>query len=169
MMKATSARKRIHGQVHLSQGERVPCYVVLLASVAACASNPKANHDSGTAATDTENVNTTVNPVIISASTPRPRTGTWSVNYWTWPDALTGTETLVAALKPAFLRVGGYNNDVNMPDPFSNDQLDTMVAYARAIGAEPILQVPLLLDTTSVQPTAATAAAMIRYANITKA
>src|SRR5215813_9395488 len=61
-------------------------------------------------------------PVVISAATPRPRSGTWSVNYWTWPttygDAVTGTETVIGALVPRYLRVGGYNNDANAPDPF---------------------------------------------------
>ena len=89
----------------------------------------------------------------------------WSPTYG---DDVAGTETLVAALKPSFMRVGGYNNDANIPDPFDDGQLDTMVAYARAIGAEPILQVPVLGDTAGQQPTAATAAQMVTYANVTK-
>jgi len=89
----------------------------------------------------------------------------WSPTYG---DDVAGTETLVADLKPSFMRVGGYNNDANIPDPFDDAQLDTMVAYARAIGAEPILQVPVLGDTTGQQPTAATAAQMVTYANVTR-
>jgi hypothetical protein len=81
---------------------------------------------------------------------------------------VTGTDALVAALKPGVMRVGGYNNDANTPDPFDDAKLDAMVAYARAIGAEPILQVPLLADTTGQPATAATAAAMVAYANVTK-
>ncbi|HUL98998.1 MAG TPA: hypothetical protein VLU24_06195 [Mycobacterium sp.] len=111
-------------------------------------------------------------PVIISVATPRPRTGSWSVNYWTWPAAygnsVAGTETLVAALAPTFMRVGGYNNDANTPNAFDDTQVDAMIAYARAIGAEPILQVPLLADNGGQPPTAATAAAMVTYANVTK-
>jgi hypothetical protein len=80
------------------------------------------------------------------------RTATWSLNYWTWPEAygdpVSGTETWVATLAPAFMRVGGYNNDANTPNPFTDAEMDKAVAYAKAVGAEPILQVPLLADTT---------------------
>ncbi|HSS39244.1 MAG TPA: hypothetical protein VLT58_10780, partial [Polyangia bacterium] len=54
------------------------------------------------------------------------------------------------------------------PDPFDHAQLDAMVAYARAIGAEPILQVPVLGDTSGKTPTPDTAAEMVTYANVTK-
>jgi hypothetical protein len=117
----------------------------------------------------------TVTPVTIQAATATraARTTTWSVNYWTWtPDFgndLPGTEPLVAAITPTYLRVGGYNNDANTPDTFDNAQLDAMVTYARAIGAEPILQVPhLAADSTGTPATAANAAAMVQYANVTK-
>ena len=117
----------------------------------------------------------TVTPVTIQAATAMrtPRTTTWSVNYWTWTPSfgndLPGTEALVAAITPAYLRVGGYNNDANTPSTFDNAQLDAMVTYARAIGAEPILQVPhLAADSTGTPATAANAAAMVQYANVTK-
>jgi hypothetical protein len=114
----------------------------------------------------------TVAPVTVSTKTRTPRTTTWSVNYWDWmPDfgnAVAGTEALVAALTPTYMRVGGYNNDANTPNPFDDAQLDAMVSYANAIGAKPILQVPLLADTAGNPPTADTAAAMVQYANITK-
>jgi hypothetical protein len=74
------------------------------------------------------------------------RNATWSLNYWTWSptygDAVSGTESAVAALAPALLRLGGYNNDANTPDAFYEAALDRAVAYARAIGAEPLLQRP---------------------------
>jgi hypothetical protein len=111
-------------------------------------------------------------PVIISTATRTPRTATWSVNYWTWPTSygndVAGTEAQIAALMPAVMRVGGYNNDANTPDPFDDAALDAAVAYARAIGAQPLIQVPLLADTGGQPPTAATAAAMVTYANLTK-
>ena len=66
------------------------------------------------------------------------------------------------------LRAGGSNNDANSPAPFDNTQIDAFVAYARTVGAEPILQVPVVKDTTGATPTAATAAAMVTYANETK-
>ncbi|MES1207488.1 MAG: hypothetical protein ABUS79_16250, partial [Pseudomonadota bacterium] len=44
-------------------------------------------------------------PLVVSAATRTPRTTTWSVNYWMWMpaygDDVTGTDALVAALKPA--------------------------------------------------------------------
>ncbi len=113
-----------------------------------------------------------VTPLVVAAGSPTPRTTSWSVNYWMWAPSfgndVAGTEAAVAALKPTFMRVGGYNNDANVPDPFDHAQLDAMVAYARAIGAEPILQVPVLGDIDGSQPTPATAAEMVTYANVTK-
>jgi hypothetical protein len=110
--------------------------------------------------------------VVISAAVRTPRTTTLSVNYWQWAPTygnyVAGTESLVAAVTPSFIRVGGYNNDANTPDAFDDAQMDALVAYATAIGAQPIIQVPLLLDTNGQPPTADTAAAMVRYANITK-
>jgi hypothetical protein len=112
-------------------------------------------------------------PVVVSASAKAPpRTSTWGANYWQWPasygDYVAGTDKLMAATTPALMRIGGYNNDANTPDPFDDAALDAAAAYAKAIGAEPILQVPLLADTNGNTPTAATAAAMVQYANVTK-
>jgi|GEM_PF-1530402 len=111
-------------------------------------------------------------PLVVSTTTRTPRTTATGVNYWLWMpafgDDVTGTGALVAALKPTVMRVGGYNNDANTQDRFDDAAFDTAVAYARAIGAEPIIQVPLLADTSGKPPTAATAAAMVTYANVTK-
>jgi hypothetical protein len=111
-------------------------------------------------------------PLVVSTATRTPRTTATGVNYWLWMpafgDDVTGTKALTAALKPAVMRVGGYNNDANTQDPFDDAAFDTAVAYARAIGAEPIIQVPLLADVSGKPPTAATAAAMVTYANVTK-
>jgi hypothetical protein len=144
-----------------------------IAFLAACAASGCAREITTTdAGVGTGGGSIDANPVIISVETPRPRTGTWSVNYWTWPqtygNSVAGTESLIAALKPTWMRVGGYNNDANTPDPFDDAEMDRMIAYARAIGAEPILQVPLLQDTNGQHPTGDTAAAMVTYANITK-
>ena len=110
----------------------------------------------------------TISPLVISTAARTPRATSLSVNYWqwAWSEGITGTDSLIAALKPAFMRVGGYNNDANDP-PFDNAQFDKAVAYARAIGAEPVIQVPLLADTAGNTPTPATAAAMVTYANVT--
>src|SRR5579863_397725 len=111
-------------------------------------------------------------PLVVATATRTPRTTATGVNYWLWMpafgDDVTGTDTLMAALKPTVMRVGGYNNDANTQDPFDDGAFDTAVAYARAIGAEPIIQVPLLADTSGKPPTAATAAAMVTYGNVTK-
>lgn len=110
--------------------------------------------------------------LVISVANPTPRTTSLGINYWRWMpdfgDAVSGTADLIKALKPAYLRVGGYNNDVNFANPFDEAAFDKAVAYARAIGAEPIIQVPVLADNTGQPPTPATAAAMVRYANVTK-
>jgi hypothetical protein len=66
------------------------------------------------------------------------------------------------------MRGGGNNNDTQMPSPFDDAQIDAFVAYTRAVGAEPDLQVPLLYDTNGMQATAQTAADMVTYANKTK-
>ncbi len=111
-------------------------------------------------------------PLVVSTATRTPRTTATGVNYWLWMpafgDDVTGTDTLTAALKPTVMRVGGYNNDANTQDPFDDAAFDTVVAYARAIGAEPIIQVPLLADANGKPPTAATAAGMVTYGNVTK-
>jgi hypothetical protein len=99
-------------------------------------------------------------------------------NYWDWVDwagdgltGVTGTETTVAALGLNVLRAGGNNNDLNGPAPaaFDAPQIDAFVAYCRAVGAEPILQVPVLADVDGGPATAQTAADMVTYANVTKA
>ena len=110
--------------------------------------------------------------VTVSTSARQPRVTTLGVNYWQWMpsygDDVSGTEAQIAALRPAIMRVGGYNNDANSADAFDDSQLDKAVMYAHAIGAEPLIQVPLLADTNGNPPTAATAATMVTYANVTK-
>lgn len=97
-------------------------------------------------------------------------------NYWDWVDwsgngmtGLTGTEPPVTALDLGVIRAGGNNNDSNSPFPFDTNQIDAFVAYCRAVGAEPILQVPLIANNVDGGPaTAETAAAMVTYANVTQ-
>ncbi|MET0793708.1 MAG: hypothetical protein ABW061_19465 [Polyangiaceae bacterium] len=117
-------------------------------------------------------VGVTPSPVVISAKTRAPITTTRSINYWMWSptygDDIAGTEAQVKPLGFELMRIGGYNNDANTPDPFDDAQTDDAVAYARAIGAEPILQVPLIADTVGLPPSATTAADMVSYANVTK-
>jgi hypothetical protein len=96
-------------------------------------------------------------------------------NYWDWADwahdgitGLTGTEPLVGALHVNVLRAGGNNNDANNP-PFDEAQIDRFVTYCRSVGAEPILQVPLVAnDVDGGAATPQNAADMVTYANGTK-
>src|SRR5579872_502152 len=96
-------------------------------------------------------------------------------NYWDWADwagdgitGLTGTEPLVTALHLNAIRAGGNNNDSNNPI-FDTSQIDAFVAYCRAVGAEPILQVPLRANNVDAgAATPQTAADMVTYANVTK-
>jgi hypothetical protein len=110
--------------------------------------------------------------IVVSAAKRTQRTGTFGLNYWQWAPTygnnVAGTEEAVAALAPRFLRVGGHNNDNNSPDPFTAAEVDNAFAYAKAVGAEVILQVPLLGDEAGGTPTAANAARMVTDANVAK-
>jgi Glycosyl hydrolases family 39 len=111
--------------------------------------------------------------VVISGdqAVTAPPTG-YGQNYWVWVtqwgDSVHPVQSSVAAMHLNVLRGGGHNNDTNVPEVFTNDQVDKFVAYAQAIGATPILQVPLLKDQNGARPTPATAAAFVTYANVTK-
>jgi hypothetical protein len=100
-------------------------------------------------------------------------------NYWDWVDwagdgvtgvIANGTQSKIAALDIKVLRAGGSNNDMNGPPPavFDTAQIDAFVAYCRAVGAEPILQVPIVRAPDGGPATAQTAADMVTYANVTK-
>jgi hypothetical protein len=96
-------------------------------------------------------------------------------NYWDWVDwagdgvsGLTGTSSLATGLHLNVLRAGGNNNDWSMP-VFDTGQIERFVAYCRAVGAEPILQAPLVANNVDGgAATAQSAADMVTYANVTK-
>src|SRR5579871_3130315 len=56
-------------------------------------------------------------PLIISTTHRTARPQNWSVDYWMWlpsgGDPIDGTQAAVQSLKPALMRVGGYNSDAN--------------------------------------------------------
>jgi hypothetical protein len=111
--------------------------------------------------------------ITIDAGTGAPVGNTArGLNYWmgvpTSGDPGAGTEALIEPLGIELLRIGGHDNDNNDPTPFTTTELDSAIGYAHAIGAEPLLQVPLLADTAGDTPTATTAANMVTYANITR-
>ena len=146
------------------------------ASLGGCAKDPTpfvGGSGSGGAPGATTTPPTTVEGALtVSLANPTPvASSALGLNYWSWTYGVTlsGTETLVAALGPGLLRVGGHNNDWNSPSPFSDTELDRAIAYARTVGAEPIIQVPVLDDVNGMTPTADTAAAMVRTANVTRA
>jgi hypothetical protein len=162
-----------------SPSSRLAGFLSMLAALG-CVSSPATRTDAAADDTSSPDQMADLSPSIsgvveISAAaasrTPRATFG-FGVSYWqwspTWGNLIAGTETQVATLKPMVIRIGGYNNDANTPDTFDNAQMDKAVAYARAIGAEPILQVPLLAaDSKGAAPTAENAAAMVTYANVT--
>lgn len=167
--------------MHIVVLRRSATFLPLLALFgASCASTPEPTPDATIAEASLADTAVDLPPpvsgsvLVSAAATSRTTRATSGIgaSYWqwspTWGALISGTETQMAALKPMVVRIGGYNNDANTPDTFDNAQLDKAVAYARAIGAEPILQVPLLAaDSTGKAATAETAAAMVSYANLT--
>ena len=81
------------------------CRLLVFAGFADCSSQTLTHGDGGGADATARPVTSTI---VVSAATPRPRTTTWSVNYWNWMpsygDDVTGTETALAALTPAIIR-----------------------------------------------------------------
>jgi hypothetical protein len=117
--------------------------------------------------------------IAIDGSAPRAITTRYGQNYWSWDgygNNMPKVQALVAPLGLDLLRAGGYNNDAERStgpygsDPFGEPQLDAFVAYAAAVGAEPIVQVPLIDSYQKHGGTAdpADAAALVRYANVTR-
>jgi hypothetical protein len=110
----------------------------------------------------------------VSAAAPIPVAGAFfGQNYWSWvPEWGDPVATIMqpaAELKLGLLRAGGANNDRQEPMPFTLSEVDDFVAFARAVGAEPLLQVPLIKSTEGGTPTAQDAAALVTYVNVTKA
>jgi hypothetical protein len=113
--------------------------------------------------------------IATDAGTPIAPTA-FGHNYWDWVDwsndgltGLTGTAPIVQPLHLNVLRAGGDNNDQNSPQLFDATQIDAFVQYCHDVGAEPILQVPLVANNEDGgAATADTAAAMVTYANVTK-
>jgi glycosyl hydrolase family 39 (putative alpha-L-iduronidase) len=135
-----------------------------------------AGSDSANAATtfsDAAPVTDAAATIVVRAdgSVSAPPTA-YGQNYWSWVAQYGGqvhrVEDAAAGMGLNVLRAGGHNNDNNTPEAFTSAQVDLFVSYARSVGAEPILQVPLLLDTDGGRPTPQTAADLVTYANVTK-
>jgi len=115
-----------------------------------------------------------VGTIQVSGAHSVPAATRYGENYWCWSNYgayVQGTESLVAGLRLGVLRAGGHNNDTNTSnglDPFDEGQIDAYVAYCRSVGAEPILQVPLLRNAKGATATPRDAADMVSYCNRTR-
>lgn len=93
-------------------------------------------------------------------------------NYWSWVpdwgDPVAGVQSQVETARIGILRAGGANNDKQDPAPFSLQEIDQFVAFAKAIGAAPLLQVPLLNSLSGARATAQDAADLVAYVNVTQ-
>jgi hypothetical protein len=117
--------------------------------------------------------------IAVDGSAPKTVTTRYGQNYWCWNgygNNMPKVQSLAAPLGLQLLRAGGNNNDTEKSsgtfgsDPFGEAQIDAFVAYSTSVGAEPILQVPLINNYKKHggTPDPADAAAMVRYTNITK-
>jgi len=111
--------------------------------------------------------------VTIDGTAPRAVAPTsFGQNYWSWVvawgDPVAAVQDATRELGVRFLRAGGANNDTQTPEPFSQAQTDSFIAYARAVGAEPLLQVPVIKNLTGAAPAAKDAADLVTYVNQTK-
>ena len=108
--------------------------------------------------------------VTVSGAAPRDVARTFfGQNYWSWVkewgDPVALTQEQVAAVGLGLLRAGGANNDNQTPEPFSDAEVLEFLAYATEIGAEPLLQVPVLKNPSGTEATAEDAAALVNYVN----
>lgn len=88
-------------------------------------------------------------------------------NYWSWIDEwgaqVQGTENLISALQLDMLRIGGTEADRSYPHPFDFAKVDEAVAYANAVGAEPVLQLPTLNAMSGDPATVQSAMDLVRH------
>jgi hypothetical protein len=111
--------------------------------------------------------------VTVNGASPKPVSSVFfGQNYWSWVpswgDPVAKVESRAKELKLRLLRAGGANNDRQSPVPFSLSEIDDFVAFSRSVGAEPLLQIPLIKNIAGTEATAADAAAIVTYVNVTK-
>jgi hypothetical protein len=112
--------------------------------------------------------------VTVSAAAPVPVAETFfGQNYWSWVpdwgDPVASVIEQTKELKLGLLRAGGANNDRQEPTAFTSSEIDDFVTFAREVGAEPLMQVPLIKNVQGAAATAQDAADLVTYLNITKA
>lgn len=88
-------------------------------------------------------------------------------NYWSWVESfgaqIKGTESLMKEVKLDFIRMGGTEADRNNPEAFDYAKIDEAVVYANELGAEIVLQIPLLNDYNQGSITVEEAMDIVRY------
>ncbi len=97
-------------------------------------------------------------------------------SYFNWVDynkdgmvAINGTEEPVKALRLNVIAGGNNQSDVNSPELFDKAQMDKYIEYCRAVGAEPMMIVPVYANNVNGGPTTAKGAAgIVAYINGTK-
>lgn len=94
------------------------------------------------------------------------------LNYWSWGASwgapVMGTEDWVKPLSAKTLRLGGTYPDTSAADPFSVDVMAEGIAYAKRVGATPIIQVPVVAAADKSPATAENAAAIVKELNVTR-
>jgi len=91
-----------------------------------------------------KDINITVDLNNVINNVPKNMFG---FNYWmwvpSWNNMVFDTEELIKPLNIKLLRFGGINNDVDYPDPVDEDAINNFLDYCQAIGAEPVVQLPV--------------------------
>ncbi len=150
----------------------VPPLLLILSS--SCGDG-SADLDNGSGSDDSPSDSEGLGPagtITVSIDDPTPiGEMAFGLNYWSWVDAwgnsVAGTSDVISELSPQLIRIGGHTNDANDPEPFDDAELDEAIAYIRSVGAEPLVQVPVLADVNGETPTPETAAEMVVYLNVT--
>lgn len=106
--------------------------------------------------------------ITISGADPTPVSDTFfGQNYWAWVvdwgDPVAAVRDPTAELELNLLRAGGTNNESQDPSPFTLEEVDGFIDFAEAVGAEPLLQVPMVRNPAGGAATAEDAADLVRY------
>jgi hypothetical protein len=128
---------------------------------------------SGTSGGGAGATSTTSLTITVSGEAPRAVAPTFfGQNYWSWinawGDSVAKVRDQTAEIGLGLLRAGGANNDTQDPEPFTFAEVDDYVAFAHAVGAEPLLQAPVLHDPQGEVASADDAAELVTYVNQTK-
>lgn len=94
-------------------------------------------------------------------------------NYWSWVvawgDPVAHVQGETKSLGLNLLRAGGAINERQAPEPFSLSEIDDYVTFAKVVGAEPLLQIPVIRNASGTSATPKDAAALVTYVNQTRA